>query len=174
VAAVGDLNADNQPDVIVGAPTFTNGQANEGAVFVYSGSGSGLNTTTPVVLESNQANAQFGQSADGIGDVNADGVNDLVVGAPQFVSDQGNEGAALVYVGSSSGLNTTPIATLQANQANASFGQSVAGLGDLNGDGRPDLSVGAPLFDAGQTDEGAAFVFSFLPEGLIFTDGFEN
>lgn len=55
---------------------------------------------------------------------------------------------------------------LTALQAGAEFGRSVAGAGDVNGDGYGDVIVGAQMYDAGQADEGAAFVFHGGPGGI--------
>jgi hypothetical protein len=77
----------------------------------------------------------------GAGDVNGDGYGDLVVGASGLATSTGEVD---VYLGGPSGLGTTPT-TLNdpANTAGDSFGGSVAGAGDVNGDGYGDLIVGA-------------------------------
>jgi hypothetical protein len=70
---------------------------------------------------------------------------------------------AFVFLGSASGIANgnpaTAAARLESDQNNAGFGFAVAAAGDVNGDGFPDLIVGAPNYDNPQTDEGAAFVF---------------
>jgi hypothetical protein len=63
-------------------------------------------------------------------------------------------------------LVTAPAAILESNQASASFGCSVSGAGDLDGDGYADLVVGAQSYDNGETDEGAAFVYYGAPTGV--------
>ncbi|MBK9334389.1 MAG: FG-GAP repeat protein [Ignavibacteria bacterium] len=62
VSSAGDLNSDGYSDVIIGAPLYNNGQANEGKVFIYNGSSSGLSDTVNWTIESNLVNAQFGYS----------------------------------------------------------------------------------------------------------------
>ena len=116
------------------------------------------------ILESNQAGASLGWSVAGAGDVNGDGYGDVIVGARNYDAGQTDEGAAFVFLGSALGVArgipaSAAVATLQSNQAGALLGLSVAGAGDVNGDGYADVIVGALLYDAGQADEGAAFVF---------------
>jgi hypothetical protein len=167
VAGAGDVNADGYADVIVGAESYDAGTADEGAAFVFLGSASGIADATPVTaaaqLESDQAGALFGASVAGAGDLNGDGYADAIVGAPSYDAGPDDEGAAFVFLGSASGIaDATPAtasARLESNQAGALFGASVAGAGDVNGDGYADVIVGAELYDAGTADEGAAFVF---------------
>ena len=169
VSSAGDVNGDGYSDVIVGVRYYDNGQTDEGAAFVYHGSATGLSTTASSQLESNQASAQMGWSVSSAGDVNGDGYSDVIVGARLYDNGQSNEGAAFVYHGSASGLNTTHSSQLERNQANAHMGTSVASAGDVNGDGYSDVIVGAFLYDNGQTDEGAAFVYHGSSSGLSTT-----
>jgi len=169
VSCAGDVNGDGYSDVIVGAFNFDNGQTDEGAAFIYQGSATGINVTAAAMVESNQANAYMGFSVAGAGDVNGDGYSDLIVGAYLFDNGQADEGVAFIYRGSSTGVNTVPAATLECNQANAYFGLAVAGGGDINGDGYCEVIVSAYLYDSGQTDEGAVFVFNGSSTGINTT-----
>ena len=121
------------------------------------------------ILESNQAGAQLGISVAGAGDVNGDGYADVIAGALYYDNGQSNEGAAFVYHGSASGLSATPAAILEPNQANARLGWSVAGAGDINGDGYADVIVGAIFYDNGEDDEGGVFVYYGSASGLSTT-----
>ncbi|MBK7434885.1 MAG: FG-GAP repeat protein [Chitinophagaceae bacterium] len=79
--------------------------------------------------------------------MNGDGYSDVIIGAP-FYDDgaNNNEGRAFLYHGSATGLSATPNNTPgDANQANASFGISVAGAGDVNGDGYGDVIIGSSI-----------------------------
>jgi hypothetical protein len=169
VASAGDVNGDGYSDVMVGAYGYDNGQTNEGAAFVYHGSATGINTTPADTLESNQAIAFMGWSEASAGDVNGDGYSDVMVGAPFYVNGQTDEGAAFVYHGSATGINTTPVTTVESNQAGAQMGASVAFAGDVNGDGYSDVIVGAYLYDNGQTNEGRAYVYHGSATGISTT-----
>jgi hypothetical protein len=169
VSSAGDVNGDGFSDVIVGAHRFDNPELDEGRVFVYHGSATGLSTTPSWTAESNQALAQFGNSVASAGDVNGDGYSDVIVGANLFDNGETDEGRAFVYHGSATGLSTTPSWTAESNQAGARFGWSVSSAGDVNGDGFSDVIVGARLFDNGETDEGRVFVYHGSATGLSTT-----
>ncbi len=174
VAGAGDVNGDGYSDVIVGARYYDGPDVDEGAAFVFLGSASGIADGNPATaatrLESNQANAQFGVSVNGAGDVNGDGHADVIVSASYYDAPEFDEGAAFVFLGSASGIpngNPATAATqLESNQASSVFGCSVASAGDVNGDGYGDVIVGAFQYAAGQTDEGGAFVFLGSASGV--------
>ena len=182
VVGAGDVNGDGYDDVIVGIPGFDGGQTDEGAAFIYLGSASGIPsgdaTTAATRLESNQPGGSdidgaypvFGGPVAGAGDVNGDGFDDVIVGAPRYQTGQSKEGAAFIFLGSASGIPngdpTTAAARLAANQEDARFGYSVASAGDVNRDGFADLLIGAPHYSFGSGYEGAAFVFLGSASGI--------
>jgi hypothetical protein len=166
VSTAGDVNGDGYADVIVGAYVYSNGQSQEGAAFVYYGSGNGLSIGPDWNVEGNQAGAFFGISVSTAGDVNGDGYADVIVGAYNYDNGQTDEGRVFVYHGSATGLWASPDWTAESNQANSLFGYSVSTAGDVNGDGYADIIVGAYTYDNGQTDEGAAFVWYGSASGL--------
>ena len=168
VGTAGDVNGDSFSDVIVGIPGYTNGQTSEGAVAVYHGSAAGLSLVPSWGDESNMANAQFGYSVGTAGDVNGDGYSDVIIGAPYYTNGQDEEGAAVVYHGSVSGLSLTPNWGDEGDQAGAQFAFSVGTAGDVNGDGYSDVIIGAPYYDHGETDEGAAVVYHGAGNNIIY------
>jgi len=157
VANNGDLTGDGFDDLLIGAPGGNPKLRAPGKVYLIYGK------PTPDwgyhSLPVNSANGaisgevnwdRFGMSVAYVGDVNADGLDDFVVSAPD--NDQGNSGAGKVYF--FLGRNTNwPLDALAGQEARATFicerpdanlGFSVAGVGDVNADGIPDFVIGAP------------------------------
>ncbi|MBN1814081.1 MAG: FG-GAP repeat protein, partial [Anaerolineae bacterium] len=167
LGTAGDVNGDGYADIIVGAPLWDDGQANEGGAWVYRGSESGLVSAPYWYKQSDQANAQFGYSVGAAGDVNGDGYGDVIVGAVLWDAGQDNEGGAWVYHGSSTGVTSAPAWYKQSDQASAQFGYSVGTAGDVNGDGYSDIIVGTPFWNHGQTNEGGAWVYHGSETGVI-------
>ena len=166
VASAGDINGDGYADIIIGASRYSNGEENEGAVFVYYGSPDGLKKEYSWIAEGQQANAFFGISVSSAGDVNKDGFADIVIGSHYYDNGETNEGRVFVYLGSAKGLSKEPAWTLESNQVGANFGKSVACAGDINKDGYSDILIGAPNYDNGQNNEGRAFLYLGTNMGL--------
>lgn len=172
VSSAGDINKDGYSDVLVGAPYYDDGQIDEGVVFVYLGSPSGISTNPVSMLEIHQTSANLGISVAMAGDVDGDGYSDILTGAHQYDNGQTNEGAAFLYYGSANGVGGR-VAALEANQAGAMMGYAVASAGDLNADGFSDVMVGARLYSNGQTYEGAVFIYKGSASGLITANPFK-
>lgn len=105
VSTAGDVNADGFSDVLVGAHSYSNGQALEGRAFAYYGSLAGLSSTAGWSVESNQAQANCGISVSSAGDVNGDGYADVIVGAEGFQVGVPPVGRAFVYHGGAAGID---------------------------------------------------------------------
>jgi len=166
VASAGDINGDGYDDVIIGAFWYNNGERIEGAAFVYLGTIDGLSPSAAWFADGNQASARFGTSVASAGDVNGDGYGDVIIGSDGYDNGETDEGAAFVYLGTANGLSPGAAWTAESNQVNAQFGYSVASAGDVNGDGFGDIIIGAPLYDSGQTTEGAVFVYMGSSTGM--------
>ncbi len=162
VGTAGDVNGDGYDDLVIAAPGFDGGQTNEGRVFVYHGAATGLRGIAQWTAESDQDDAAFGQAVGTAGDLNGDGYDDVLVGAPGFDNVQTDEGRAYVFLGS------TPVITdyqwsAGGQSAGDELGRSVATAGDVNGDGYSDVVVGAPSND--ETGPGAGKVYVYYGSG---------
>jgi hypothetical protein len=170
VAAAGDVNGDTYDDIVVGAIRFTNTHAGEGIAYVYHGSASGPPFAADWSYDSNFPAGELGCSVSTAGDVNGDGYADIIVGARRMQNGGAHqdivEGMALVFLGGATGLETTPIVSLEGNSFGVTFGTAVSAAGDVNGDGYADVIVGAPHWGNGQASEGKVFVYRGIPAGL--------
>jgi hypothetical protein len=166
VAAAGDVNGDDYDDVIVGAPLINAGQVSEGRAYVFHGSPNGLETEPAWIAEGDSTNAFFGWAVSGAGDVNADGFDDVIVGARYYSSGQEDEGMAALYLGSPAGLSASPAWLVEGDRENAGFGYSVSGAGDVNADGYDDVIVGSYNYIYSVMGNGLCFVFLGSSTGL--------
>ncbi|MFO0973383.1 MAG: FG-GAP-like repeat-containing protein [Phycisphaerae bacterium] len=159
LAGAGDVNGDGLADLVVGAYEYNGGFSNEGRAYVFHGSAAGLSATPDWFIEHAQPYANFGYSVAGVGDVNRDGYDDVLIGARQFSGAASFVGAAYLYLGSARGLATQPAWTTVGTQAGALLGAVVSGAGDVNADGYTDLLVAAPSFDSGPVDVGRVWLY---------------
>jgi hypothetical protein len=162
LADAGDVDGDGTPDLLVGAPTAApGGRLAAGYAAVRSGaSGAEL-----LRIEGLVADDEFGGAVAGIGDANADGVPDLLVGATGYdFGGRANVGGAFVLSGVDGGF----LLRLTGADSGDRIGASVAGPGDLDGDGTADLLVGGWGADTG-AGAGAGRVEAWLC--LLDSDG---
>ena len=146
---------DGIPDVLVGASAGNAAAVYSGAdgSLLYALNAATLNPPLPAPPLV-QAGDDFGGTVGGVADVSGDGIPDLLVCAR--TSPLGGTGGGAVFVLSGAGGSVVHVFMGAANE---SVGQSVAGLGDVNGDGVPDIAVGART-DIGGTDSGSVTVYA--------------
>ena len=166
VASAGDVNNDGRDDLIIGAWNIDETRLDEGRIFVYMGSPSGLGASPAQTFDGGQDGARLGISVAGVGDVNGDGFDDVIAGADSYDNPEIDEGAAFVFHGSALGVAASPNWSGEGNQSGSDYGFAVAGAGDVNGDGFGDVIVGADRLDMGELDEGAVFVYLGSLAGL--------
>lgn len=197
VAGVGDINADGLDDLVIGNFYFTAGQAPRPA-FTYVVYGRQSTADWPAFIDMVQLQSNVSTGLDGftvvsdvqqnglgsvvtaLGDYTGDGLADFFLGSPFASSSTGVQDSAGFLIpgrpsGPGEGFDT--VLDLQAEQArittqrirgdqlddNAGF--DAAGLGDINGDGRPDLAISANLAEHGGPDSGAVYVLFGRPPG---------
>ncbi len=143
----GDLDADGVHDLIVAEP-FAVGYA--GRVRVFSGASGAL---LQQWIGESSGSALFGWSTESLGDVDADGVADILVGISHKIHGNFTAGEVRVFSGSDGGLISV---TRGANQS-GTLGRAADHAGDINGDGTPDWIGGLPYYDDG---DGEAWIVS--------------
>jgi hypothetical protein len=165
LTSVGNINGDQFDDIIVGAPGNDSIGEDSGIVYVFYGS----RNPAPLDLDPNNAHVfitgnesgdRFGWDVASAGDVNNDGYDDIIIGSPGYNNNTGN---SYIFYGGSLANSTCHDADVKLNGSmnNELFGQSVAGLGDVNGDNFDDVIVGAP---------GASRAYIYYGSGSMSTD----
>jgi len=181
IAAIGDVNGDGITDLAVGAPNDDDGSNNAGAVWILFMRMDGSVDAWQKVSDSEgsfggslDGEDHFGAAVAGIGDLDDDGIPDLVVGAPGGDKSGTDRGEIWVLFLDSEGKvrDEQRIADSDGGFEGAladddSFGSAVANVGDLNGDGIPDLGVGAPNDDDGAANAGAIWILILKTDGRV-------
>ena len=194
VSNAGDVNGDGIDDLVIGAPfADPNGNESAGESYVVFGGNdvgsngslelSALDGTNGFVIDGIEEFDISGRSVSNAGDVNGDGLDDLVIGA-DIAESNGNYYSGESYVifgGSDLGSNgSLELSALNGNNgfvingvnSGDSSGSSVSNAGDINGDGIDDLVIGAPYADPnGNNSSGESYV---IFEGIDILSNFNN
>jgi hypothetical protein len=158
--ALGDFDQDGTMDLLIGAPSRDD---DEGLVYLLWGdslSSGTLDRKADATLRGSLAYGQIGAAVSTAGDMNGDGREELLIGAPQFSRYSFRAGEAyLLYghgglSGASDADNMASLLVYGSDGADQ-VGMALAGGGDLNGDGYDDIAIGAPEVDDEHIDGGA-------------------
>jgi hypothetical protein len=156
VAAAGDVDGDGYGDLLVGAPYHDNGDFRFGRAYLYRGGPAGIETTAAWVEEGEEIGYGFAGRIAGAGDVNGDGLDDVIVSGVS---------RAFVFLGSPAGLAVSPDWSSDPSDTAAGAGLSVAPAGDVDGDGFGDILIGSPGSSLGGDAPGKVFLFGGSPSG---------
>ncbi|MGE0859957.1 MAG: hypothetical protein AB7P42_12690, partial [Gammaproteobacteria bacterium] len=193
LAAAGDVNGDGFADLLVGANGASPNGALSGASFLVFGKGAGFESTLSLAaldgvnglrLDGVTAGDSSGSALGGAGDVNGDGLDDFVIGAPAADPNGDRSGATYVVFGRAGGdFGGLSLSALDGadgfrldGPAGVRSGWSVQATADFNGDGLADLVIGAPYAFPGRTyvvfGRSAAFPASLDLDALDGLSGF--
>ena len=165
VSGAGDVNGDGYDDILIGAIGNDEGGSNAGQTYLIFGKTSGWSmdiglSASDASFWGEDAGDYSGWSVAGAGDVNGDGYNDILIGAPGKYDDD-SRGQTYLILGKASGWSmdtnlSVSDASFRGEYKSDHSGRSVAGAGDVNGDGYDDILIGAPYntdgsWNAGQT-----------------------
>ena len=178
LASLGDLGSDGTVELAVGAPHDDDSGENTGSVWILSLDAAGTVVGQQLVSASSgglgaslDVGDHFGAALAMIGDHDADGVQDLAVGAPGDDDDSENSGAVHILRMNADGTVKTDskISSAVGNsnialEVGDDFGMAIANAGDINSDGIDDLLVGAPDSDDFADNGGTAWLVAFATD----------
>ncbi|MEZ6036595.1 MAG: FG-GAP-like repeat-containing protein [Planctomycetota bacterium] len=152
VDTAGDVNGDGYDDLLIGVPGKTQGGLSFGGAYVYSGA----DGTQLYAFDGVAQNGRFGAQVAGVGDANGDGFDDVAVSASAESGVVIASGIVRIY----SGRDGAVLQLLQGNAFLGDFGYSIAGIGDLDGDGSTEVLVGARNETGAAPYSGMVYAFS--------------
>ncbi len=168
VAGPGDVTGDGTPDAMIGAYAHDASGTGSGAVAIIAGGTTGdlgFATGAYAILTGIDGSDSAGYSLAGAGDVNGDGVGDVVIGA----NARSTNGSAYLVLGPISGTISLSAAdaTIDGLNSDDALGNAVAGVGDTNDDGVDEFVVAAHYVNGTGENAGAVYLYSTMPTGSV-------
>ncbi len=142
IALDGDLNNDNYDDLVAGAPESAD---SAGAVYLYLG-GNSPDCSADLTIHGEQSGDFFGDMISTGGDVNGDGIDDMIVGAPRNDDAAILAGKAYLYLGGTP-MDSLPDMQITGSSIGDAFGSAGDILSDINGDSIDEILISSPYFN---------------------------
>ena len=168
VSGAGDVNGDGYDDLLIGASDDSDSDSKAGQAYLILGKASGWSmdtnlSTADASFWGENAGDYAGSTVSDAGDVNGDGYDDLLVGAPYNGDSAAGAGQVYLILGKASGWSmdtnlSAADASFWGEDAGDYAGYSISGAGDANGDGYDDLLIGAIFDDDGGVSAGQAYL----------------
>jgi len=176
VSSAGDINGDGLDDIIIGAPKANGNGPESGESYLIFGSKekfpqsiaiNNLNNSKKVIIKGIAPGDNSGETVSFAGDINGDGIDDLIIGAPNAAGNEPGSGQSYVVFGSKekwpgklelSSLNGNNGFAINGKTTGDKSGWSVRSAGDINGDGLDDLIIGAPEADPNGKESGESYI----------------
>jgi hypothetical protein len=168
VARAGDVDGDGHDDILGGATESSTGGFHAGACYLWSGATGALLHAFYGTAFPGLNGAEFGAEAHSVGDLTGDGRAEILVASEEYdvsTTSPDDTGRVYLYDGATYGL----ITTFTGQSAGGQFGNGVGGGGDIDGDGTPDIVIGADQTGFNGANSGRAYAYSGATFASLFT-----